>query len=409
MVRLQRAIAILGLMNVFAVGAGCAIDFDAPFEQSPGAGASSSVGGTAGSAGDAGTGGGTAGAAGATGGMAGSTGGAGGAAGTAGGTGGTAGSAGGAAGTGGTGIESNCSNGIDDDGDGDVDCADADCSGLGYTCVRPPDGWDGPFVLRTSSENPSSCAAPWGSLFLQGGMNANAPSGGSCPSCTCEPAVGAVCGIDVVVYDEPDCKGNTQPDTFMATGTCINVGMQSFGPQSVEATSGFYVASGSCTPTTTGTETFPPASWTTNAIACETFTVGGGCSPDRICLPPWTEGDLCVAKVGDHTCPQTYPTRVVVEQAIVDTRSCTPCACGSPTGSCAGSEVSVEDPTGGCPGVGDVVSSSTCVDVPVHATYGTFSLESSVPPSIDATCEPTGGAATGGVTGGDLVTFCCSG
>ena len=399
--RLQRAIALLGLTNMFAVGAGCAIDFDAPFEQSPGVGASSGTGGTAGSTG--GIGGSAAGAAGATGGTAGNTGGAGGFAGAAGGTAGSTG------GTGGTGVESNCSNGIDDDGDGDVDCADSDCSGLGYTCVRPLDGWDGPFLLRESADNPSPCAAPWGSLYLQGGMNASAPSGGSCPSCSCEPAVSAACGIDVLLYDQPGCTGNTQPDTFMATGTCINVGMQSFGPESVKATSDFYVASGSCTPTTTGNESFPPASWTTNAIACETSTVGGGCSPDQTCLPPWTEGDLCVAKAGNHTCPQTYPTRVVVEEAIVDTRGCTACTCGSPSGSCAGCEVSVEAPSGGCQGDGEVVSSSACVAVPVHETYGTFSLESWAPASMNATCEPTGGAETGSVAGADPVTFCCSG
>src|SRR6185436_995373 len=35
-----------------------------------------------------------------------------------------------------------CENGVDDDGDGLVDCADPDCAKLGYQCVAAvPSGW----------------------------------------------------------------------------------------------------------------------------------------------------------------------------------------------------------------------------------------------------------------------------
>src|SRR5690606_41422488 len=40
-----------------------------------------------------------------------------------------------AGGTGGGPVESDCTNGLDDDGDGDVDCDDSDCGDAGYTCL----------------------------------------------------------------------------------------------------------------------------------------------------------------------------------------------------------------------------------------------------------------------------------
>ena len=43
-------------------------------------------------------------------------------------------------GGGGTSAETACENGVDDDGDGDVDCDDADCQAAGFECVGVPGG-----------------------------------------------------------------------------------------------------------------------------------------------------------------------------------------------------------------------------------------------------------------------------
>src|SRR5207253_611948 len=52
----------------------------------------------------------------------------------------TTGTSGSTTGTGGAAVEQDCTNGLDDDGDGSTDCEDPDCSD--FSCVpAPPAGW----------------------------------------------------------------------------------------------------------------------------------------------------------------------------------------------------------------------------------------------------------------------------
>src|SRR6187549_1014402 len=56
-----------------------------------------------------------------------------------------------------SGIE-NCTNGIDDDRDGNIDCADTDCI-VGYSCAPPTPGggWVGPLSHWYGSGSPPAC------------------------------------------------------------------------------------------------------------------------------------------------------------------------------------------------------------------------------------------------------------
>jgi len=297
-------------------------------------------------------------------------------------------------------------NGVDDDLDGLTDCADTDCAQLGYACVEIPNGWDGPVALQTDKDPPEPCSAPWTVEQANGGINPIAPPGATCPSCNCDPSANAVCGMDVLFYDQPGCVGNTQADVLSADGTCINVGMQSFGPQSVRATSGFSVTSGDCNPVSSGTESFPDPIWEVPARACRAIVLRAGCASDEVCAPPTNDGSVCVVREGSQACPAAFGDRTVIYKNIDDGRTCTACSCSPPSGNCGGSEISVEDPSGGCPGVGDVISTA-CVAVPVHPTFETFSLESWVS-SVNATCSPEGGDPTGNLTAAGPVTVCCS-
>src|SRR5690606_7834675 len=54
-----------------------------------------------------------------------------------------------------------CDNGEDDDGDGDIDCADDECTD--YLCATAPEGWTGPLAyIGLPSETPlPECPVEW--------------------------------------------------------------------------------------------------------------------------------------------------------------------------------------------------------------------------------------------------------
>jgi hypothetical protein len=378
---------------------GCAIDFDAPFAQAGWAGSPLAEGGTDASTGGSGGGAGAAGFGG-TGGS--DTGGSGGT--STGGTGGTS-----TGGTGGGVSSETCDNMEDDDDDGLADCADPDCNAMGYACLpSPPSPWIGPVQFNVGDV--PNCVGSWPNAGAEGGVGFIAPAGSTCPSCSCATSADAKCGMDVVVFADPGCTGTSQSTTFSSDGQCINVGMQALGPESVRPTSGMRVVSGSCSPQTTGSPSFPPAGWQDEAGTCLPSTLGAGCDPSQYCSPPAEDGLICVTRPGTHVteCPVDYGgVSWVLYRDVDDNRSCSPCTCGAPSGDCSGAEISVEDPSGGCPGTGTVLANGVCTALPIHSSMGTFSIESWLPGGLQANCSPSGGSATGTVQPASPLTVCC--
>ena len=77
-----------------------------------------------------------------------------------------------------------CLNGIDDDGDQLVDCADPDCKGAGYQCSpNPPAGWSGPFAFYDGPSAPA-CPSSFSNEFANGGIGFLGPPA-ACSKCTC--------------------------------------------------------------------------------------------------------------------------------------------------------------------------------------------------------------------------------
>ncbi len=400
---------------------GCAIDFDAPFAQSGTAGsplpeggtdASGGTGGTAGAAGSAGMGG-TGGSD--TGGTGGDTGGSGGT--NTGGTSGTGGSGGTSTGgtggaitggTGGMGPSETCNNSEDDDNDGLTDCADPDCSAMGYACLpSPPSLWSGP-VQFNLGELPD-CAGPWSDSGSTGGSDLlDVPT--QCQSCSCDPPTDAKCGMDVEVFADLGCAGASQSSAFYSDGLCINVGMQALGPESVRPTSGIRLFSGSCTAKADGNANFPPPAWKDPAWTCFPSSIGAGCDAPLTCVPPADGGAICVTRPGIHddACPVDYGDLAwVLYRGVDDTRTCSGCTCGAPTGDCSGAEIRVEDPSGGCVGTGTLLTSGVCTTLPIHSSMGTFALESGLPGGLQPTCTPSGGNPDGSLEPTSPLTVCC--
>jgi len=319
-----------------------------------GGGAAGTVGaaGTSGAAGRGGTTG-TAGVAGmgaaGTGGVAGTGGG--GRGGNTAGTGGTTGlagrggttGAGGRGGTGGactaTGAET-CFNNLDDDCDGNVDCADTDCT-AGAVCVAldPTQGMLG--VVMPDATTP--CPANYTTATT---IN-RAPVQAQCSGCSCSrPPVNCV----ATIYDYPsyaacmtDPSSQTQVGMFSSGLACQTPNWHPYDPDryvfgvGMSAPTPMYPG---CTPG--GTATAGAPTWAVTTRFCATTLRGGGCATGSVCLPAITNNPpRCVMAAGGGACP-TGTQRSDWYTGYTGNFACNPCSCGQTEGaSCAGVQLVV--------------------------------------------------------------------
>jgi len=203
--------------------------------------------------------------------------------------------------------------------------------------------------------------------------------------------------------------GEEGDSKFYLGGSCVNVGMQMFGPHSVRPISDMHVMGGSCDVQTQGEVKLPPAQWQEEAWTCQA-QMGGGCQASEVCSPPAQGSRICVTRSGvyDQACPADYKdSSWVVYEGIKDTRSCASCSCSPATGNCSGGQMSVHDPSGTCTDAGEVLKTGQCTNLPIHPTMGTFTLKMIKPGGFNPTCTPSGGGLEGDVTATNPITVCC--
>ncbi len=241
----------------------------------------------------------------------------------------------------------NCQNGVDDDGDNLVDCADPDCT-AGYTCGTTPAGWNGPIALWSGAAGTDpSCGAAGGfpgNAFVANSGLVVPPPGNACPACGCTTAPSSYCDDLTFIFDTSKTCTNQSPwnpQPFApntSTTECQTFGLCEATPSAesalLEKAPGAYVH-GSCT-ATQGTPAFPSTSWTTDVVGCSTsVTTGGGCSSGGLCVPKPAApfgAPLCIWRSGIQTCPSDYPTEEPgpaeqYYQGVTEGRSCTACSC----------------------------------------------------------------------------------
>jgi hypothetical protein len=307
----------------------------------------------------------------------------------------------------------NCQNGIDDDEDNLVDCADPNCTA--FTCATTPLGWTGPVALWSgASGSAPSCPATYPSDVLDAHDNLIVPPY-TCPSCTCSPQNAACPSMTFWLDTTTDCtslQAFTIPVSATAGCTSHLLGVKpNEHVGSSQLKPGTY-ASGSCVGSQPN-PLFPNPSWGTDVLACGGgVTTGGGCGAGQ-CLPkpaaPFNT-KLCIFRQGINACPSSYPTEMPSAQnpqyyaAFTDSRTCSSCACGAPTcggtvswyagPSCGGTATSV-DITGGCTTLPVVASSGGAESRSVRWTNG------------GAICGAATSSLTGAVTPDTPVTVCC--
>lgn len=313
----------------------------------------------------------------------------------------------------------NCTDGIDNNCDGLIDCADSTCRSAGYQCVAVPPGWVGPVAIWQGSPGsaPQNCAAGLQVALDSVYRDLSVPS--SACGCDCGSATSQTCGsATVTFYSNNVCGdecGNAEVSASQC-GTVVNSG--TCGATFTASTISPVPTGGNCAPQVTST--IPQATWNTELFACAATnsTVAGGCSgaSDRCLIAPNPGAPyrtaLCVYKVEDPpaaSCPAGYANGPsVFYSGMSDTRVCSGCTCGVPTG-------------GTCSGTITVYYRPRCEGTPLSFTIGqgcqNINLESGTANTIvgDFTVTKAGACATGSdavlsgnVQGTGAVTVCCA-
>ncbi len=334
-------LAVQVVREVLPPGCGSfTVDFGASDAGSDGrAGASGGGSGAAGAggAGGAATGGGGGSAKGGSGGAA--TGGSGGAAGS-----GGAGGAGGTGGAGGapckaTGPE-NCFDGIDNDCNGKIDCADPACGSTVAQCVALDptsapigllSGGTGPCTTALydqataifANQNQLSCTtivAGQGCSCKPGPVSCTTTLAGfkTVAECTGNTSSGEAAGKFVTDQDNA-CTAGAPPWTTDGLGDIYGI-----------AVTTFVASAGACTPS--GTANVPKFGFGVSGTFCATKSVGGGCGAGQVCVPTTGAGGVCQLFDGMKTTCPGGASAVPWYTGSSGSATCGPCTCGSPVG-----------------------------------------------------------------------------
>ena len=382
---------------------------------SGGKGGSGGGGGATGTGGAAGTGAGTAGT---------------GAAGTgAGGRGGAAGT--GAAGTTGCVFQSaeDCFDGIDNDCNGMIDCADPACAPQGE-CVA---AGNTNFKLGVEANPTDTCPTNFtgGETALNQGLVV--PAATTCTGCSC--AASTTCSIGLYQYASvAACTADTTLTGGTLVGSQINSASLTCEMGTLNAPAyrigSFTKTDSACTPS--GTAAKPAVSWTTQKKFCAVARTGAGCSPGYVCAPKQAQlSNHCVRADGALACPAGYnATGSGWYKDFSDTRTCGACSCGTQTpGDCTKEVLSGSTyarnlqfwPTSSAScdassGYGTTVSSTpgthTCCALQCAATTcgSTSGVACSyygfVHPPVGASC-PASSTLSGTATATNAETLCC--
>jgi len=291
-----------------------------------------------------------------------------------------------------------CDNGSDDDGDGDIDCADSDCSAL--RCVEPaPEGWQGPLMLAAGVNAPPACSGALSEEALAGGANLTA-SAASCSSCSCSPGS---CSYTWFVHDSTDTSCSAS-----VTGTGDASGCTLFEDAAASKRVRLKgTGASACTPSSQS-PSVPDASFGLRVRACQPGAAleAQGCGGGQLCMPrgaaPY-DSDTCILQAGEHACPAgVYSLRSVFYTDIDDSRGCSDCSCGAENCDTGWNIYAGDDAS--C----TTVTSSVASTAQCHLTdFGSGSIRVGPEPG-GGSCTPSGGEPTGTASGSGATTVCCA-
>ncbi|NUP10403.1 MAG: hypothetical protein HOW73_30505 [Polyangiaceae bacterium] len=227
-----------------------------------------------------------------------------------------------------------CDDGVDNDDDGLIDCADPQCGDAGYKCVpQAPAGWSGPGALGTGSTS-LECDGGFGHTIAQGGLDIVAGDA-ACSACTCEPGPGGCPPATLQVFRSGSgaCQQSCSANVSLIPGACVNLENVALACADDQAKwsvdqSEIGTFDGSCTPSSQSPTAAAPE-WETSFTFCG-GALGGGCDQGSVCAPPTPPAfavEACIGSAGEVACPSGFPDRTVMYEGFQDGRGCTPCDC----------------------------------------------------------------------------------
>ena len=289
-----------------------------------------------------------------------------------------------------------CTNGLDDDKDGSIDCMDSECMDK-FTCVpKVPAGFTEIVTITVAPYGEPSPACPGGAMPKPFYQN---PAVDACDACTCD-ATGVSCtpGQLATAFDQT-CT-NVNPVIPPAAGQC----QSGFGTSAVLQTAP--TTTGTCTASTSSGPPKPPME-TTIATCPVGNSDGAGCGMAGACVPSdglATAEHICIKKVGHDVCPGEWPLALYAYESFTDDRSgCTPCGC---TAACEGGKYTIFPNDKGMCAAGTGMAVDT-VGACVVAGAGFFQLSISMT-ELKPSCTTTGGQMMGSVKPMTETTFCCN-
>jgi hypothetical protein len=302
----------------------------------------------------------------------------------------------------------NCTNGVDDNCDGLVDCADPECTGAGYACTAAAvqSGWT--FVAYSATTRPV-CPASYGAQ-VQAVIGKVAGQAASC-SCSCS-GTEAVCGGNVTLQAYPSgCTSDTNLNLPVNDGICSETSVPS-GYSFQLANPASQPIQGTCSGSGIVANGPPTPTFDMGATCGVSTSLGAGCGAGACAPPTGASFKPCIVHPGNVACPQLGFTQQILvstgNPGYVDTRACSDCPCGTSLqcGLVRGMGFWSDKVCNGGGGGGQALSAgATCG--PVYNAIGSYQVQ--LEPTGSAKCQATGSStATGNVTlDQNVETICC--
>ncbi len=293
-----------------------------------------------------------------------------------------------------------CFDGVDNDDDGKVDCADPDCDPVAVCVPDPGGGWAGPnagTVTTPGVEIPCPGGWPTKEVTLPAGTLKFDPAG--C-GCECGPIQDACNGKATVVpflqgCISPGAQGVLAPagQCQAANGPILALGAAANGP--------LPDPSAGCAPMRSVDIGEVMGTQTATFCSAPDTLVQGGCSAGNLCAPKAAAPyKICIAGPGPDACPSGYTQEAVVYPDITDTRDCSDCQC-QPQGVSCGGKVDLYAGAGCSGAVTSIPVPAQCSD---NAGFTIASVKYT--PMTNGSCNHLPVSPIGTVTGAPYVVCC---